>query len=70
MLLNSRRGLIDVMIESGIISILGEVVVNETDALALVFFLFFPFLSYCYFALTTASGYYGIIPTCSAFRIE
>ena len=49
-LLNSRRGLIDVMIESGIISILGEVVVDETDALALVcsfpLFLFFHSLSH------------------------
>ena len=40
MLLNGKSSLIDVLIESGILSVLGEVVVNETDSLVLVCFLF------------------------------
>ena len=38
-LLNSRTGIITIMIENGLLSVLGDLVVNETDALALVCFL-------------------------------
>ena len=40
-LLSRRPELIDAMIESGILSVLGDVVINETDALVLVCFLHF-----------------------------
>ena len=64
-LLNSRAGLVDVLIESGILSVLGDVVVSETDPVALVCFpcsvlsiISFSPLNYPRFSLTVRSFMY------------
>ena len=51
-LLNSRSEVLDCMIGEGILRVIGDIIVNETDALVLVCLLsFFTFLPSCFYSL-------------------
>ena len=69
MLLNGKSSLIDVLIEGGILSVLGDLIVDASDMHTLVYFFSILFISPLFVISESASRCSAIILVSSSFRI-